>query len=424
MALGAVANHGVNATSITTVDNSYTVGTISLTNNSANSWNFRTATGTGAQSITLNQDGAGAGAATISNTNTFAGTGNSLSFGAASVPTLTLMLADNLNIINTSLSTAAPGAIQFSTNSTIAGMGNITISNANNAVSGFVNSVRFTTNNSFTGNVNIVKGFVSFSPGDAFGTLDSNLITIGSSGESATLLASASNTVSNNWAVAAGSGTVIMGSTFAGGGGNTFSGTGTLNSDLTFSAESTGVNYTNLSGVISGTGGIIKQGSGQGRLNAANTYTGDTKVTAGTLTLNNALALQNSAMDTTGAGGSNTFILASGITTPTFGGLKGNVDLATAISSGYSAVTSLTLNPTTGASATNTYSGVIADGAVGMTLDQDRRGHTNPLRREHLHRPDNCNRWHAGNIRKPERDPSREPDGRHPAPRRFGPDQR
>ena len=65
--------------------------------------------------------------------------------------------------------------------------------------------------------------------------------------------------------------------------------------------------------------------------------------------------------DTSGAGN-----MTLNVTTPTFGGLKGAINLATAISSGYSGVTGLTLN--VGIGVTNTYSGSIANGAAGMTL--------------------------------------------------------
>ena len=65
--------------------------------------------------------------------------------------------------------------------------------------------------------------------------------------------------------------------------------------------------------------------------------------------------------DTSGAGN-----MTLNVTTPTFGGLKGVINLATAILSGYSGVTGLTLN--VGIGVTNTYSGSIANGAAGMTL--------------------------------------------------------
>jgi len=85
-------------------------------------------------------------------------------------------------------------------------------------------------------------------------------------------------------------------------------------------------------------------------LSGANTYSGNTLVSAGTLTVNNNLALQNSAFDTSGAG---TLSLSAGVTTPTFGGLIGSANLTMP-----STVTAFTLNPLSGV--TNTYSALSA----------------------------------------------------------------
>ena len=121
--------------------------------------------------------------------------------------------------------------------------------------------------------------------------------------------------------------------------------------------------------------GITKTGAQIMVLSAANTFSGNTRVTAGTLTLGNNLALQNSAIDTSSVG---TITLSGGITTPTFGGLvdgSGQRALGSLITTGYSGVTSVTLNPGNGI--TNTYSGVIADGAAGMILTKTGLGTQN-----------------------------------------------
>jgi autotransporter-associated beta strand protein len=107
----------------------------------------------------------------------------------------------------------------------------------------------------------------------------------------------------------------------------------------------------------------------------ANTYSGSTTVSSGILSLTNALALQNSAVDTTASvTGSATAGLRIGSgTTLTLGGLTGNKNLADVFATGagssagqYSTVTALTLNPGNGV--TRTYSGAITNGAAGMTL--------------------------------------------------------
>ena len=135
---------------------------------------------------------------------------------------------------------------------------------------------------------------------------------------------------------------------------------GTANqASLYFAGAST--NQT-LSGLISGPGQVWMNGTGSTlTLSNANTYTGITSVVGGTLILSNNLAIQNSPLAT-----STGFVDVTAAAAPTFGGLSGSTNLATVISAGYSAVTNLTLNTAT----TNnvTYSGTIADGAVGMTL--------------------------------------------------------
>jgi autotransporter-associated beta strand protein len=145
------------------------------------------------------------------------------------------------------------------------------------------------------------------------------------------------------------------------------------NSLLTFSGNITGnttaIGAYNPAPMLIGTGGFNKTGNGTLRFNAVNTYAGNTKVSAGTLEVNNALALQNSALDTSGTGN---LTLNASITNLTLGGLTGSAPLASAITSGYSTITNLTLNPPSGF--TNAYSGVIADGASGMTLTKTGAG--------------------------------------------------
>lgn len=166
----------------------------------------------------------------------------------------------------------------------------------------------------------------------------------------------------------------------------TFGATGTSGSDLnlgtgdvtlsgtrTVTTISTNTARTLTVGGVIGDGGngygLIKAGTAQLRLDGANTFSGATKVNAGILVLGNSLALQNSAIDTSGAGK----IALSGITTATFGGLTGSSNLATVINSGYtSSVTAITLN--TGASKSYSYTGIIADGASGMSFTKTGAG--------------------------------------------------
>jgi autotransporter-associated beta strand protein len=147
----------------------------------------------------------------------------------------------------------------------------------------------------------------------------------------------------------------------------------TLNDNLTVrlaggSASSTMV----IAGILSGSGKSLSKEGGSLTLSlaGANTYSGATRIQGGILSLDQSLALQNSVLDTVNSiTGDATNGLRTTVTSLTFGGLTGSKSLASVFTStagGYSGVTALTLNPGTGA--TLDYSGVIANGAAGMTL--------------------------------------------------------
>jgi autotransporter-associated beta strand protein len=79
-----------------------------------------------------------------------------------------------------------------------------------------------------------------------------------------------------------------------------------------------------LFGTLSGPGSLTSTGSGMLTLTATNTFTGNMLVAGGTLTLGNPLALQQSTLDTSGAGRFN----FGPYTAATLGGLTGNGTLA------------------------------------------------------------------------------------------------
>ena len=140
----------------------------------------------------------------------------------------------------------------------------------------------------------------------------------------------------------------------------------------TITNSGTGVGSVVISGVIGdGSGQVaVTQNSTTSALtlSGANTYTGDTTVTSGTLIVSHAQALQNSALNTVGTG----VITLSGVTAPILGGLSASRNLASVITTGYSTVTGITLQPGVGASPS--YSGAIANGAANMTLTKDGTG--------------------------------------------------
>jgi autotransporter-associated beta strand protein len=155
------------------------------------------------------------------------------------------------------------------------------------------------------------------------------------------------------------------------GGNATFSITnnGGSNSTLTLAGLTANQTFAGVikDGTTNKTSLVMNSSSRTQTLNGNNTFSGTTTVTAGTLALGSNLALQNSALDTTGAG----TVTFSG-TTPTIGGLSGAVNLATKFTTGYSSVTALTLNPQTGVTAN--YSGNITNGAANMTLTKTGAG--------------------------------------------------
>lgn len=93
---------------------------------------------------------------------------------------------------------------------------------------------------------------------------------------------------------------------------------------------------------------LTKNGAGSWILSNANTHTGATTITAGTLTITNNLALQNSTATINVANG---LLFATGITTPTLGGLAGTGSLA--LTDGASAAVALTVG-NNGFAASNT----------------------------------------------------------------------
>ncbi|MCX6858000.1 MAG: autotransporter-associated beta strand repeat-containing protein [Verrucomicrobia bacterium] len=145
----------------------------------------------------------------------------------------------------------------------------------------------------------------------------------------------------------------------------------TLNDNLTVrqAGGSTGSTII-IAGALAGSGkGLTKEGNTLTlALNAANTFSGSTRISGGILILGSGQALQNSAFDTLNSiAGDATNGLRTSATSLAFGALIGDKDLTTVFcttAGGYSGVTALTLNP----EAAVGYLGDIVDGAAGMTL--------------------------------------------------------
>ena len=180
---------------------------------------------------------------------------------------------------------------------------------------------------------------------------------------------------SNTWNLDGKTATITTGSLIMTGSNNSTIQNGILRSNSTSGLLVTqnGNGTLALSSVIAngvGNSTLTKAGTGPLTLAAANTYSGATTISGGILNLTNALALQNSALDTANSViGSATAGLKTDKTTLTLGGLTGGKDLAsvfTIASGGYSGLTALNLNPRT--SVTHSYGGNISGGTPGMSL--------------------------------------------------------
>ena len=121
----------------------------------------------------------------------------------------------------------------------------------------------------------------------------------------------------------------------------------TLNANAALNIAS---NSLTVGGVMSGPFGLTQTGAGTLLLNGANTYNGNTLVSGGVLTLGNASALQNSTLDTSGAGG----VSFGGLTSATLGGLINGGNLTLATSGGAAVALSVGNNNSTG-----TFSGTL-----------------------------------------------------------------
>ena len=138
----------------------------------------------------------------------------------------------------------------------------------------------------------------------------------------------------------------------------------------TLTVNTAAASPSSYSGTITGGISLVKKGADTLTLTGSNTFSGATTVSAGTLSLGNSLAMQNSPLDTLNSvAGDAANGLKTSLTTLTMGGLIGDKDLGgvfTTASGGYSGLTALTLNPGTGA--IDSYSADIGDGNLGINL--------------------------------------------------------
>lgn len=284
--------------------------------------------------------GMGQGNSIILNGGTFRYTGGNYgATGPAFTPTITV--GPNGGTFDT-----AGGFVFYG--GSFAGSGTLTVINSNNTTSAWILYTGASPN--FTGNIVIGDGThtqsgIQYRSTNAtpFGT---GTITINTGG----LLSSdgGGGTIPNNL--------IMNGGIFGAQGSNTtYSGAITLQSSSSIGSppitNATGGVIT-VTGVISGSGGLNKVTADNAILSAANTFTGNTTVSGGTLTLNNAFALQKSTLAYTGAGGNLSF---GTLTAATIGALQGNQNLTLQNTSSTAVALSVGYNDSS-----TTYSGVLS----------------------------------------------------------------
>jgi fibronectin-binding autotransporter adhesin len=319
----------------------------------------------GANTLTLNGSSDYTGGTTINLGTLSAGANNALGNGALTINASGSNTFLNLNGTNQTItSLTVLGANASVIQNQGGGNGTMTFNLADGVTSNSTSMFYFRDQSSGTGTLALVK--------TGNGTLDFSVLNAANTAYSGGLTVNGGTFSYNSTATTAalGSGSITLGGgtlNYTGSSSVTIANNATLTAGTTSTLNNANGTVT-ISATIAGSGNLTKSGAGTLTLSGANTYTGDTLVSAGTLTLSNALALQNSTIDTSGAG----VITLSSVTTPTFGGLKGSGNLSSVITTGYSSVTGITLNPDS--SVSNTYSGVISDGAAGMTLTKNGSG--------------------------------------------------
>lgn len=235
-------NAGLTGNITVTLDADRTIGNLSFTDTVGPANNYSiTGSSSGARTLTLNADGSGGGTSTIAvNTGTVVIGGSSL------------ILAGSSNLSKT-------------------GAGTLNVSTDN-------------TSGAFTGGITVNEGTLGMNSSNAFRNV---AVTLDSSVNNATLSlnVNAAMNIGSITVAAGGTGTASINYTIANG--NTLAGSIILNKSATFNTTSSSILIS--TGLISGTGGILKTGAGTLALRRANnTFEGGVTVSQGGLRLNGA----------------------------------------------------------------------------------------------------------------------------------------
>ena len=272
------------------------------------------------------------------------------------------------------------GNVALAANSTIAvDAGSFTISGVISGTGSSLTKVgagalTLTKANTFTGGASINSGTLTIDHKSGLGT---GTVTIGSSGGGNATLATTfaatgvtGGTMTNNFVVASGSGGTLS-LTNDQNNAPTFSGTFTLNGDLTVSGVAGAANPMVLTGAISGAGALTKANTGFVTLSGSNSYSGGTILNSGTLNINSSSAIGTGTFTINGGTFDNTTGAAITLTTNnaqdwnsnfTFTGTR-SLDMGTGAVSLGSTSSDTTRTVTVGGN-TLTIGGVISNGAT------------------------------------------------------------
>lgn len=235
-------NAGLTGGITITLDADRTIGNLSFTDTVAPVNNYSiTGSSSGTRTLTLNANGSGGGTSTIA-----------VNTGTATIGGSSLVLAGSSNISKTG-----------------AGTLNVSTDNASGA---------------FTGDITVSEGTLGMNSANAFRNL---AVTLDSSVNNATLSlnVNAAMSIGSITVAAGGTGTASINYTIANG--NTMAGSIILNKSATFNTTNSSILIS--TGLVSGTGGILKTGAGTLALRRNNnTFEGGVTVSQGGLRLNGA----------------------------------------------------------------------------------------------------------------------------------------
>ena len=348
-----------NSTNAVFLGGSGTTGTLEYTGGNASSTKkFTMATGgtgvfqvdTAATTLALSGviDGggaltkSGAGTLTLSGTNTYSG-GTTLSAGTLNI--------DNASALGTGAFTIVGGTIDNTSGSAVA-LTNAQTWNGNFAFTG-TNNLTFSGAVTLGGNRIVTVNGGTLTESGAISGTGFGLTKAGAG----TLTLSGTNTYSGVTDISAG--TLELGS---GGTTGSLSTSSTITDNATFTINRSNAvtQGTDFSGnAITGTGSLIQAGTGTTTLNAANTYSGATTISAGILNIQNATALGTTAGGTT---------VSSGATLQLQGGIAVGAEALTLSGTGAAGQNGALVN----VSGTNDYGGPItlaADTTISSNSD-------------------------------------------------------